>query len=267
MARCQTAASGTCFWEKPCYRPSKGLINWLQIYQRKVTRAWIHVAYSTLLSQMDIPLYAQDMLAVLPMRPQVFTFRRARAGKRRVERVIIRWNEGTRARTSCSWLVSRWLLNEVSFRPQISIYPRYTLAHLQSIAGKDRPRPAYSYSSDLLASAISLPFQANNVSDNWVTVPTNSTLTIHKQTVMIHPIIDQYYNHSPSYVRSSGFVVSQGLVSGAAGDGADADRKEDAKEFGTREGGNKENLSLADSDRAGLRKFVRKELVNGMNGG
>lgn len=57
---------------------------------------------------------------------------------------------------------------------------------------------------------------------------------------MIHPIIDQYYNHSPSYVRSSGFVVSQGLVSEAAGDGqADADPgKVEAKELiGMREGG------------------------------
>lgn len=106
-------------------------------------------------------------------------------------------------------------------------------------------------------------------SDNWVTVPTNSTLTIHKQTVMIHPIIDQYYNHSPSYVRSSGFVKSQGLVSGAAGDGAaDADRKEEAKDFGMREGGNKENFLLAESDRVGLGKVAtRKELENGMNGG
>lgn len=61
-------------------------------------------------------------------------------------------------------------------------------------------------------------------------------------------------------------------MSGAAGDGADADRKEEAKEFGTREGGNKESLSLslADLERAaGLGKVVRKELVNGggMNGG
>ena len=53
--------------------------------------------------------------------------------------------------------------------------------------------------------------------DNWVTVPTNSTITIHKQTVMIHPIIDEYYNHSPSYSRSSGFAVSKGLVSNAPG--------------------------------------------------
>ena len=53
--------------------------------------------------------------------------------------------------------------------------------------------------------------------DNWVTVPTNSTVTIHKQTVMIHPIIDEYYNHSPSYTRSTGFAVSKGLVSNAPG--------------------------------------------------
>ena len=34
---------------------------------------------------------------------------------------------------------------------------------------------------------------------------------------MIHPIIDQYYNQSPSYNRSSGFAVSKGLVSNAPG--------------------------------------------------
>jgi hypothetical protein len=56
--------------------------------------------------------------------------------------------------------------------------------------------------------------------DNWVTVPTNSTLTIHKQTVLIHPIIDEYYNPSPAHLRSSGFADSQGLAVdgvGAAG--------------------------------------------------
>lgn len=53
--------------------------------------------------------------------------------------------------------------------------------------------------------------------DNWVTVPTNSTLTIHKQTVMIHPIIDEFYSHNPSYSRSAGFAVSKGLVSNAPG--------------------------------------------------
>ncbi|MCJ1307807.1 hypothetical protein MMC25_001455 [Agyrium rufum] len=53
--------------------------------------------------------------------------------------------------------------------------------------------------------------------DNWVTVPTNSTLSIHKQMVMIHPIIDKYYNSDPSYVRNEKFAVSQGLVSNAPG--------------------------------------------------
>ncbi|KAL9099491.1 MAG: hypothetical protein Q9163_005018 [Psora crenata] len=53
--------------------------------------------------------------------------------------------------------------------------------------------------------------------DNWVTVPTNSTITIHKQTVLIHPIIDEFYNDSPSYQRSSGYAVSKGLVSNAPG--------------------------------------------------
>ncbi|KAI9676630.1 MAG: hypothetical protein M1829_002947 [Trizodia sp. TS-e1964] len=52
--------------------------------------------------------------------------------------------------------------------------------------------------------------------DNWVTVPTNSVLTIHKQTVLIHPILDKYYNHNPSYSRSSGFAVSKGLDTNVA---------------------------------------------------
>lgn len=86
---------------------------------------------------------------------------------------------------------------------------------------------------------------------------------------MIHPIIDQYYNYNPSYVRSSGFVVSQGLVSGAAGDGAEVDGKEDASELGTREWEDKVTgarpLSVtAETRGAGLEEVVgRKKLVNG----
>lgn len=82
---------------------------------------------------------------------------------------------------------------------------------------------------------------------------------------MIHPIIDQYYNHNPSYVRSSGFVVSQGLESGAAGDGAEVDGKEDASELGTREGGNDETAVFRfESGRLG--EVVGKKIVNGTNG-
>ncbi|KAF2239052.1 N-terminal nucleophile aminohydrolase [Viridothelium virens] len=52
--------------------------------------------------------------------------------------------------------------------------------------------------------------------DNWVTVPTNSTLTIHKQTVMIHPIIDEYYSNNPSHSRSSQFAETKGQMSPTA---------------------------------------------------
>ncbi|GAO16869.1 uncharacterized protein UV8b_06865 [Ustilaginoidea virens] len=49
--------------------------------------------------------------------------------------------------------------------------------------------------------------------ENWVNVPTNSILTIHRQTVMVHPILDKYYERDPYHVRSSAFVQTKGLVS------------------------------------------------------
>jgi len=53
--------------------------------------------------------------------------------------------------------------------------------------------------------------------ESWVTVPTNSILTIHKQTVMVHPIIDEYYNHNPYHSRSSQYVQDKGLVTSEKG--------------------------------------------------
>ncbi|OWT42866.1 glutamine amidotransferases class-II domain-containing protein [Pochonia chlamydosporia 170] len=49
--------------------------------------------------------------------------------------------------------------------------------------------------------------------ENWVNVPTNSILTIHRQTVMVHPILDKYYERDPYHVRSSAFVQTKGLIS------------------------------------------------------
>ena len=48
--------------------------------------------------------------------------------------------------------------------------------------------------------------------ESWVTVPTNSTLTIHKQTVMVHPIIDENYSYNPYHSRSSKYARAKGLV-------------------------------------------------------
>ena len=44
-------------------------------------------------------------------------------------------------------------------------------------------------------------------------MPTNSILTIHRQTVMVHPILDKYYERDPHHVRSSAFVQAKGLIS------------------------------------------------------
>ena len=41
-------------------------------------------------------------------------------------------------------------------------------------------------------------------------MPTNSTLTISKQTVMIHPIIDAFYSPNPAHERSAGFAQAKG---------------------------------------------------------
>ena len=50
--------------------------------------------------------------------------------------------------------------------------------------------------------------------DNWVTVPTNSVLTIHNQTVLIHPILDEFYNDTPTLSRSSRFAADKGQTTG-----------------------------------------------------
>lgn len=49
--------------------------------------------------------------------------------------------------------------------------------------------------------------------ENWVNVPTNSILTIHGQTVMVHPLVDKYSKRGPNHVRSSAFVQAKGLTS------------------------------------------------------
>lgn len=45
---------------------------------------------------------------------------------------------------------------------------------------------------------------------DWITVPTNSTITIKNQTVLLHPIVDEYYD--PTFERSSNFAESKGLM-------------------------------------------------------
>ncbi|CDK28473.1 unnamed protein product [Kuraishia capsulata CBS 1993] len=47
---------------------------------------------------------------------------------------------------------------------------------------------------------------------DWIAVPTNSMITVKNQTVLLHPILDEFYQESPSFRRSSGFAESRGLM-------------------------------------------------------
>ena len=48
--------------------------------------------------------------------------------------------------------------------------------------------------------------------EKWVNVPTNSILTIHGQTVMVHPINDGFSERDPYHRRSSAFAQDKGLT-------------------------------------------------------
>ncbi|KAK6856127.1 Dug3p [Apiospora arundinis] len=48
--------------------------------------------------------------------------------------------------------------------------------------------------------------------ENWVNVPTNSILTIHRQSVMVHPIEDGFSERDPYHKRSSAFATTKGLT-------------------------------------------------------
>ena len=63
---------------------------------------------------------------------------------------------------------------------------------------------------DLLISSELVVANTNFILDNWVTVPPNSTLTIHRQTILVHPIIDQYHSSNPSQNRSIQFAQTKG---------------------------------------------------------
>lgn len=61
----------------------------------------------------------------------------------------------------------------------------------------------------ILVASEPLTFERND----WVAVPTNTVLTIHNQTVLLHPIIDEYYLTDPTVARNSDFAASRGLIS------------------------------------------------------
>ncbi|KAL6948514.1 glutamine amidotransferase subunit [Hanseniaspora vineae] len=47
---------------------------------------------------------------------------------------------------------------------------------------------------------------------DWTAMNTNSLLTIKNQTILLHPIIDEYYQSDPLYTRDSEIAASKGLM-------------------------------------------------------
>lgn len=54
-----------------------------------------------------------------------------------------------------------------------------------------------------------LTFERND----WISIPTNTILTIKGQTIMLHPLLDEYYQEDPTQPRSSDFAEKKGFVS------------------------------------------------------
>jgi glutamine amidotransferase len=54
---------------------------------------------------------------------------------------------------------------------------------------------------------------------SWLSVPTNTIMTISKQSVEVKPVKDEFFDDSPEKERSTGFAKSKGLVAKAPGGG------------------------------------------------
>lgn len=54
-----------------------------------------------------------------------------------------------------------------------------------------------------------LTFERND----WIAIPTNSIVTLKDQTVLLHPIMDDYYNSNPVNSRSTELTEKKGLLS------------------------------------------------------
>lgn len=72
--------------------------------------------------------------------------------------------------------------------------------------------------------------------EDWVKLPTNSTITVldKQQTVLIHPIVDEFWDPSPAHKRSGDLVAQRGLARGTSVN-ADEEEEEEAAD-GTSEG-------------------------------
>ncbi|XBW35212.1 hypothetical protein QEN19_000775 [Hanseniaspora menglaensis] len=106
-----------------------------------------------------------------------------------------------------SIIVSRYITSKVDEAP--SLYFSCGSDFVERKNGEFNMHRVDKKNKVVLVSSEPITFERND----WTAISTNSLLTILKdQTVLLHPIIDEYYQKDPLYVRDSGFSTRKGQM-------------------------------------------------------
>ncbi|KAL6930928.1 related to Probable glutamine amidotransferase DUG3 [Hanseniaspora guilliermondii] len=106
-----------------------------------------------------------------------------------------------------SIIVSRYISSKVDEAP--SLYFSCGSDFVERKQGEFNMHRVDKKNKMVLVSSEPITFERND----WTAIPTNSLLTILKdQTILLHPIIDEYYQKNPLFIRDSGFSTRKGQM-------------------------------------------------------
>ncbi|OBA26915.1 N-terminal nucleophile aminohydrolase [Hanseniaspora valbyensis NRRL Y-1626] len=106
-----------------------------------------------------------------------------------------------------SVLVSRYITSKVDEAP--SLYFSCGSEFVERKNGEFNMNRVDKKNKVVMVSSEPITFERND----WTAIATNSLLTIQKdQTVLLHPIIDEYYQKDPLFIRDSGFSTRKGQM-------------------------------------------------------
>ncbi|KAL6930020.1 hypothetical protein ACO0SA_001427 [Hanseniaspora valbyensis] len=106
-----------------------------------------------------------------------------------------------------SVIVSRYITSKVDEAP--SLYFSCGSEFVERKNGEFNMNRVDKKNKVVMVSSEPITFERND----WTAIATNSLLTIQKdQTVLLHPIIDEYYQKDPLFIRDSGFSTRKGQM-------------------------------------------------------
>lgn len=106
-----------------------------------------------------------------------------------------------------SIIVSRYITSKVDEAP--SLYFSCGSDFVERKNGEFNMHRVDKINRVVMVSSEPITFERND----WTAIQTNSLLTILKdQTVLLHPIIDEYYQKDPLFIRDSGFSARKGQM-------------------------------------------------------